>query len=916
MSAVRNVVIVGSFLAAFLIGTGPAELRAQTAAPVGEEEPASRPLTPAAEIGAVRQEDGEAAAAAEAPPAAGMADPNAISVFFATNRNPVPRVTRPDAFGNELGNTTLFGRVDLNLQGGSWVIGEISVEGGDVNRALAAPELLAGTAPASASPETLGIEAAGPLASFAAQATAPASDVLAFVHGAGHSFESAVIDAARLAESYQREGRPLIPLVFSYPSNGHSTVTGYFADRRDAGMSGLAMAEGFKRMLAFLAEARERRPLGRQALIAHSLGAYAIRQAVQAIISDPDAPEKVFDVVLIMAGDEDADTLSSDQELRPLLSLTDAVVAYFAGNDFLMRLSTLANLRRPIGRRGPSNLATEDYGDVDVLAVDATAFAAVGDIHAHSYFLRSPKVVADAKAVFAGELPDAIPGRRMVSDRLYRIIDGAPVLAQAAPLHAAGTEAAPIYVFTGGERNVAPPLETGAQPNLAGQIVELTGANARELALHAASQVQSGGEILPGRFDEVMVLAPSIAAPAAVGDSPPRAIVQAPSKAFLDAVLPRGFVSETSPEIASTSAQSGTVRLQLVPGMTVVAEPVRPDLEQTLGLTTWSGRIVATVDPTGALEPATGSVSLVYDEQGVSGTVTVNDKIFEIEPSEAQAVLEGPGATAPARLSEVTDVTTEPVLGDELPREGEEPEDRSEAPAEPEDQRAIRQEPQPVQSAAVPKVDLLIVFTDSAARRVGDIRRAAAEYVERSNLSLDLSQISGRINAVAAEVVTGSESGSGQTDLNLLRSNGDGQFDEVHSRRAALNADGVVLVVADSNVAGFAGSNVGASNAFLIVRSDHAGRHFSLIHEIGHWAGATHGRGASVPTMGWASVMKHMPNPACPPGGARGACRRDGYWTDAPRLHPRHGFQLGTAGASNAPKLRASAGLQKFSAFR
>jgi esterase/lipase superfamily enzyme len=910
MSRVRWLVVTIG-LSSLLLAADPHSVRAQTAATEGDPV-LSTPIPPEAEIGAQPSAELPAPAAGAAPV---VADAATMTVYFATNRNPVPHVTQPEQFGNNLGNTTLFGRVVLRQDGATWSIEDIAVEGGNVNRALAAPELLAGTAPAAGvtPPEVLGIDPTGPLATFAAEATAPTSDVIAFVHGAGHSFESAVIDAARLARLYGREGHPVIPLVFSYPSNGHSTVTGYFADRRDAGMSGLAMAEGFRRMLSFLAEVRERRPLGRQALIVHSLGAFATRQAVQAIKSGGLPDKKVFDVVMIMAGDEDADTLSSDDKLRPLIDLSDAAVAYFAGNDFLMQLSTIANLRRPIGREGPKDLAVEDFGDLQVHAVDAAVFSAVGDrIRAHSYFLRSPRVIADAKVVFAGAEPDAITGRRKVSDRLYRLVaDQVPELAAAAAAGAAESSSeVRVYVFTG-------------DPQAEQPIIELTGSNSREIALSAAGQVESGGEILPGRFDEVLVLPPSSATAASPPPDAAGVIVQIPSKAFLDTVLPRGFVSESSPALAAPGGvESGTVRLQVAPGLTIVAEPIRSALEQTLGFTTWSGRVVATIGAGGEPEPATGSVSLIYDESGVSGTLTVNDKIFEIEAIERPATLspaEGAGAAGPAGLSRVEDVTGEPILGDESPREGEDDGDPS--LELPDDQRGAiettddRAAPEAA-AAAVPVVDVLLVFTEDATRKVGNVRRAAAEYVERSNLSLEISKIPGRLKAVSAETIAGTESGNGQTDLNRLRAKTDGHFDTVHGRREALAADGVALIVASSNVAGFAGSNVAANDAFLVVRSDHAGRHFSLIHEIGHWAGATHARGANVPSFGWASVMKHMPDSACPPGGTSGACRRDGLWTDAPRTHPNHGFQLGASSASNAPRLRAASGLAKFSQFR
>ena len=411
-----------ALLAALLAASFAREGVAQTTVPA----PDAVPIPSSAAFGREPQPEAaleapalelDSAAAADVP---GCGDVR--TVYFATNRNPIPFVSRPERFGNELRRTTLFGSVRLEAGRCTIADGGIQVEIGNVGLALAEPLdfALAAASGTNEFTEALSLEADAPLSSFAAAAANPQEDVLVFIHGAAHTFQTAVSNGARLANAYRRDGVPITVLVFAYPTDGRSTPLSYFSDRREAGMSGFAMAEAFEKLVGFLDAVRFSRE-GRTVFVAHSLGVYAAREGIQAIARGRRHSDKVFDVAMLMAGDEDADSLSRDGKIRPLLELSERVAVYFAENDLLMAISTLGNLRVPIGRRGPSNIANEDFGDTLVSAIDAGAFSRDNDFTRHRYHLRSPRVVEDAARVFAGEAPDAIPGRTAVGPRVYRL---------------------------------------------------------------------------------------------------------------------------------------------------------------------------------------------------------------------------------------------------------------------------------------------------------------------------------------------------------------------------------------------------------------------------------------------------------------------------------------------------------------
>lgn len=204
-------------------------------------------------------------------------------------------------------------------------------------------------------------------------------DTVLFIHGFNYTFQESLIDAARLKRTYETGDCPYTFFVFSWPSDGSlMPYIAYANDRADARTSGTALGRGLLKLGAFVQQvseelgprvrsdlgrdpetARQRRELcgGRLHLMAHSMGAYALRHAVQGMrreIGD-DLP-RLFDEILLFAPDEDADAFEHDHKLALLPKLARRVTAYHNREDIPLAISDLTkgNPDR-LGADGPSH---------------------------------------------------------------------------------------------------------------------------------------------------------------------------------------------------------------------------------------------------------------------------------------------------------------------------------------------------------------------------------------------------------------------------------------------------------------------------------------------------------------------------------------------------------------------------------
>lgn len=242
-------------------------------------------------------------------------------------------------------------------------------------------------------------------------------DTVVFIHGYGNSLRSALCHAALLRKVY--DAVPFNMFLFSWPSDGKLIpFMSYYSDRNDAKASGPAMARAFLKLHEFLENmAKEERCEQRLQLMAHSMGNYALRHAVQGIRAElGESPPRLLDKVFLFAADEDDDAFEQDHKLRLLPQLARQVMVYFNPRDMALTVSdkTKGNPDR-LGSDGPRLL---DDLPRKVVLVNCRDVARTDpdDSYGHDYHRYVPEVLGDVNQVLRDVPPDEIEGRQYFPD--------------------------------------------------------------------------------------------------------------------------------------------------------------------------------------------------------------------------------------------------------------------------------------------------------------------------------------------------------------------------------------------------------------------------------------------------------------------------------------------------------------------
>jgi esterase/lipase superfamily enzyme len=250
------------------------------------------------------------------------------------------------------------------------------------------------------------------------------SDTLIFIHGFNVGFDEALAAAAKISAQTVIGGKPLNIVLFSWPSDGKATpFMAYYSDRDDARSSGAAVARAFLKLIDFLIGMKEDEYCGKSMhLLAHSMGAYVLRNGLQALIAkEPTKLLRVFDEIVLAAPDEDDDAFETDAKLRLLPRLGARVTLYHNESDRALLISdkTKANPDR-LGADGPRML---DLLPKKVVVVDCSRVAATADAMVrHTFFINCPPVSSDLVATLSGTDTGAIGNRESIRhERAYRI---------------------------------------------------------------------------------------------------------------------------------------------------------------------------------------------------------------------------------------------------------------------------------------------------------------------------------------------------------------------------------------------------------------------------------------------------------------------------------------------------------------
>ncbi len=168
---------------------------------------------------------------------------------------------------------------------------------------------------------------------------------------------------------------------------------------------------------------------------------------------------------------------------------------------------------------------------------------------------------------------------------------------------------------------------------------------------------------------------------------------------------------------------------------------------------------------------------------------------------------------------------------------------QAEPNGEPAGQEEQNGEPQPQMSCPLPDPiwDVAVVYTDEARVEAGGtsaIQSLIQLFVEEANNTYENSLINGRMRMVYLGEVDYTHANDLDVDLSLLRTNFDGEMDEVHTIRADYYADAVILIVPGGPSCGLAYCCSNPNSAFGTSRWNCWGATF--VHEFGHNQGCAH----------------------------------------------------------------------------
>lgn len=242
-------------------------------------------------------------------------------------------------------------------------------------------------------------------------------DVLVFIHGYNVSFDEAIKALATMVEGLSKQGKEVVPILFSWPSDGSAIPwRSYYSDRDDAAASACALSRGFQKLAHYLksltkAELKAKLlnlPAPVQLchqkihLMVHSMGTFALSNALQRINDGTKHINRLWGEVILTASDEDEDILEDGRRLHNLSAFAERVSIYFNRGDLALRGSdyTKGNPAR-LGMMGPRNPRALP-ANIDVVDCSRLLKGFDGGFLQHSYYNSVDEVIADTAGLLDG----------------------------------------------------------------------------------------------------------------------------------------------------------------------------------------------------------------------------------------------------------------------------------------------------------------------------------------------------------------------------------------------------------------------------------------------------------------------------------------------------------------------------------
>jgi len=222
------------------------------------------------------------------------------------------------------------------------------------------------------------------------------SHVCLFVHGFNTSWKDAVDDYLDVKNSLIEPANLGLTVLYSWPSKG--SVAGYLPDREDARESAPDLAQLFvdlsdylvkKQRIAATTNDPEKLCKAKVSVIAHSMGAYVIQNALVAASKRLNNPQLVslINQLVLIAADIDNDLFQldkpSDGDGSLMANLCYRIAALYTGLDSVLGMS--AGLKHFGTRRlGRSGLSDRTKVFDNVFDFDITAYINHSDASIHS----------------------------------------------------------------------------------------------------------------------------------------------------------------------------------------------------------------------------------------------------------------------------------------------------------------------------------------------------------------------------------------------------------------------------------------------------------------------------------------------------------------------------------------------------
>jgi len=241
----------------------------------------------------------------------------------------------------------------------------------------------------------------------------PGRNLLVFIHGFANSFEDAITRAAfntQWLSGSNVPGADTAVVAFIWPSLGRVLsfpipTADYQTDQVMAGQSGPHLMSFFANLLPLAQAARAK---GRRtALVAHSMGNWALQAGLESWFAHGNGPATLFDEAILAAADERSDSLSFPRlgRLSGLSRVASHVSVYFSLSDRVLDVSRIINGTERLGQRGPDKGSDPTLFPPSIYRMaDCTAFRDFdfNFANSHQYYRRSPGVRDDIAAAVAG----------------------------------------------------------------------------------------------------------------------------------------------------------------------------------------------------------------------------------------------------------------------------------------------------------------------------------------------------------------------------------------------------------------------------------------------------------------------------------------------------------------------------------